>query len=128
MLHFMIKQDLLVKNTEVHPYQETRPKAVFVNCTPNAEPINYYSFLLNNTLGQSSLLLKAKQSIASFKLRMDTPIGVQFSLHRQHLNSFNTYFNHLILPRLNQKSFPMTYGLNSLNVFRNSVTIPKHGK
>ena len=49
--------------------------------------------------GQKPILTKARKSIATFKLRQGTPIGVKVTLRGQKMYDFLGRFVHIVLPR-----------------------------
>ena len=49
--------------------------------------------------GQKPVLTKARKSIATFKLRQGTPIGVKVTLRGQKMYDFLGRFIHVVLPR-----------------------------
>jgi len=49
--------------------------------------------------GQKPVLTKARKSIATFKLRQGTPIGVKVTLRGQKMYDFLGRFVHVVLPR-----------------------------
>lgn len=66
---------------------------------------------LEKISGQKALITRAKQSVASFKLREDMPIGAKVTLRRNRMYEFLDRLINVALPRvrdfrgLNRKSF-----------------------
>lgn len=77
--------------------------------------------------GQKPSIRSAKKSIAGFKLRMGTPVGLKTTLRRSRMNEFLAKFTHTVLPRvrdfrgINQESIDangnLTIGLKEHLVF-----------
>jgi len=93
---------------------------------------------LNKITGQKPRLIKSKQAISNFKLRVDMPVMLQVTLRRNKAQDFLKKFNELVLPRvrdfagLSAKNFDsganMNIGLKSYDIFPeldpDDVTIP----
>jgi len=93
---------------------------------------------LRKITGQKPLLIKSKQAISNFKLRIGMPVMLQVTLRRKKAYDFLNRFNHLVLPRvrdfewLSTKKFDrqanINIGLKNYDIFPeltpDDVTIP----
>lgn len=57
--------------------------------------------------GQKPIVMNAKKSIANFKLREDTPVGLKVTLRRKRMYDFMDRFCHIVSPRIHDfRGFP----------------------
>jgi large subunit ribosomal protein L5 len=96
----------LVKQFEyANPNQVPRIEKIVVNigmgeALTNAKAIDAASGDLTAITGQKPIVLKARRSIAQFKIRTGNPIGLKFTLRGQRMWDFLERLTMLALPRI----------------------------
>ena len=88
-----------------NPMQVPRLEKIVINmgvgeAVQDAKKIDAAVSDLSAIAGQRPVVIKAKQSIATFKLRQNMPIGVKVTLRRQHMYEFLDRLITVALPRV----------------------------
>ena len=109
--NYNIVNDFLVKIPKNHPYNKPSLNSVKVSLSNNNVVQNSKLLIplinLNlSFLGQYPQIIKAKKSVASFKLRKDSPVGLITTLRGKNAESFFNLLNSFFLPSVaSNKSF-----------------------
>lgn len=117
-----IDQDLIAKIPTSNPYNKVKLEKVVIDLTLSSKSTEKNVIPLLHTLayftGQYPSIKTAKKSVASFKLRKGTDIGVLNTLRRQKLDTFVKIFSLVCLPHL-AASQP---GLESITYYNRSLS------
>jgi large subunit ribosomal protein L5 len=141
-MNYNIINDYIVKIPKNHPYNKPLLKDVKVIISNNnvAQNSKLLIPLINTSLsvtGQYPLIISAKKSVASFKLRKDSPVGLITTLRGSKLENYLKLLNSYVLPRVvaaesskgvaevkfsklaqtASNNSTLTFGINSVGVF-----------
>jgi len=109
--NYNIVNDFLVKIPKNHPYNKPSLNSIKVSISNNNVVQNSKLLIplinLNlSFLGQYPKIIKAKKSVASFKVRKDSPVGLITTLRGKNAESFFNLLNSFFLPSVaSNKSF-----------------------
>ena len=100
-----IINDYIIKIPKNHPYNKPLLKDVKVIISNNnvAQNSKLLIPLINTSLsitGQYPSIINAKKSVASFKLRKDSPVGLITTLRGSKLENYLKLLNSYVLPRV----------------------------
>jgi hypothetical protein len=141
-MNYNILNDYIIKVPYNNPYNKPKLSEVRVIMSNN-NIINNNKLLIplvNTSLsitGQTPSILRAKKSVASFKVRKGSPIGLLttltpqkgFGLSRVRLNNYMRLINTLYLPKISTTT-PSVYKLNNKlaisNLGNSTLTIGIH--
>ena len=103
--NYNIANDFLVKIPKNHPYNKPTLNSIKVTLSNNSVAQNPKLLIplinLNlSLLGQYPQIIDAKKSVASFKLRKDSPVGLKTTLRGPRFESFLNLLNYYYLPRV----------------------------
>jgi hypothetical protein len=104
-MNYNIINDYIVKIPKNHPYNKPLLKDVKVIISNNnvAQNSKLLIPLINTSLsvtGQYPLIVSAKKSVASFKLREGSPVGLITTLRGSKLENYLKLLNSYVLPRI----------------------------
>lgn len=68
--------------------------------TRNKGIVEKHAVELSQIVGQKALIVKAKRSVANFKLREGMPVGVKVTLRGRNMESFFYKLINIVLPKL----------------------------
>lgn len=116
-LNFHIQgHDLITKFPTQHPYCRPRLDSISLIVSSNSLPANpKYYYLLSNLSqsisGQAPAIIKAKRSVASFKLRKNSPVAIHTTLRKSKACTLLDLLTFFYIPQL--VSLNPTYTLPS---------------
>ncbi len=127
-----VKKEFGLKNI----HQVPRIEKIVINCgigklmnnfKNNPEILKKAQELIALISGQMPVVIKAKKSIAGFKLREGMPVGLKVTLRKKKMEDFLFRFIHLVLPRIRDfwgiplKSIDergnLNYGIKDISIF-----------
>lgn len=125
--------DFNIKFPNNHPYNKPQLKHIKFTLSNNFIIQNPKQLIPLINISQSITsqfpsLIKAKKSVASFKLRKNSPIGITTTLRGKNAQKFLNILNYYIFPRLSlnestKKENYYTVNSNSLYLGYNNITI-----
>lgn len=97
--------DLNTKFPTLHPYNRVRLNSIKFIVSSNSLPANpKLIYLLTNLsqsiTGQVPAVIKAKKSVASFKLRKDSPVAIYTTLRKQKAQTLLNLLTVFYIPQL----------------------------
>jgi large subunit ribosomal protein L5 len=101
----VVHGELMKEFAYTNPLQAPRLEKIVVNmgvgeAVQDGKKIDSAVGDLTAITGQHPIVLRAKQSIATFKLRKDVPIGVKVTLRRERMYEFLDRLINVALPRV----------------------------
>ncbi|MGB9680702.1 MAG: 50S ribosomal protein L5 [Minisyncoccia bacterium] len=127
-----IKKEFSLKNI----HQIPRIEKVVINCgigklmtnsKNNPDTLKKAQELIALISGQMPVVIKAKKSIAGFKLREGMPVGLKVTLRKKKMEDFLFRFIHLVLPRIRDfwgisfknidEKGNLNYGIKDISIF-----------
>ncbi len=125
--HYYNIQDISTKFPTNHPYNQLKLDSLKFIVSSNQVVQNQKLLypIINqsiNITGQFPSLLKAKKSVASFRLRKNSPIGLVTTLRKQKANSFLNLLIYYVTPRLVNAD---SYQKNSKGVIKYNISSSK---
>jgi large subunit ribosomal protein L5 len=107
-LNYNFINELTIKFPNNHPYNQSKLDSIKLNISNNKIATNPKLLIpiINTSIsitGQYPTIITAKKSVASFKLRVDSPIGVQTTLRKHNALHFLTLLNYYYLPRVSSE-------------------------
>lgn len=102
---YLHNHDLYTKFPTLHPYNSLKLNSVKFIVSSNSLPANSKLFYLLSNLSQSitgqvPAIIKAKKSVASFKLRKNSPMAIYTTLRKQRASTFLNLLTLFYIPQL----------------------------
>ncbi len=128
---FIIKNDLINKLFYKNPMQLPKIKRIIVKTTLNTTSQTHkkllpYKIALENITGQKCINIKAKKSVANFKLKKGITLGCKNTFRKKKLKLFLHTYIYQVLPQLKEftgiklkhkKTNSFTCGLKNIQIF-----------
>jgi hypothetical protein len=135
-MQYKILNDFLIKIPNNHPYNKPHLNKVQLIFSSNNLPHNnkLLTPLLNTSIsitGQHPTLIKAKKSVASFKLRKGAPVGILttllpskgFGLYSNKLTNFFKLWQTYYLPKFYSNKNILNLGFPSKDYSKSTLTM-----